>query len=52
MLLEFLLAAGLLCLFDDQTSDTISTAAVIILIRKVLTFGLRKDQQSAAPPAD
>ncbi len=51
VLLEFLLAAGLLRLSDHQTYHTISTAAVIILVRKVLTFGLRKDQQSSVPLA-
>lgn len=51
VLLEFLLAAGLLRLSDHQTYHTISTAAVIILVRKMLTFGLRKDQQSSVPLA-
>ncbi|MGI8433442.1 MAG: hypothetical protein ACR2LE_01665 [Nocardioidaceae bacterium] len=50
VLLEFLLAAGLLRLSDHQTYRTISTAAVIILVRKLVTFGLRQDQHSSVPP--
>lgn len=49
VLLEFLLAAGLLRLSDNPTYRTITTAAVIILIRKMLTFGLRRPVRSAPP---
>jgi len=51
VLLEFLIAAGLLRLSDYQTYRSISTAAVIILVRKLVTFGLRRDQHSSVPPA-
>lgn len=50
LLLELLLAAVLLRLPDHQTYRTISTAATIIIVRKLVTFGLRKDQHSSVPP--
>ncbi len=41
VLLEFLLAAGLLRLSDDPTLRTILTAAVIVAVRRLLSFGIR-----------
>jgi len=49
VLLDFLLAAGLLRLSGDPTPRTILTAAVIIAIRKVVSFGIA--QRAAAAPA-
>lgn len=51
VLLEFLLGAGLLRLADHPTSRAIATAAVIVLVRKLITFGLRQDQRTGASPA-
>ena len=45
VLLEFLLAAGLLRLTSDATWRALATAAAIVLVRKVVGIGLR-----AAPP--
>lgn len=42
VLLDFLLAAGLLRLSADTTARTLATAAVIIAIRKVATFGIAR----------
>lgn len=52
VLLEFLLGAGLLRLSDHPTYRTIATAAVIVVVRKLVTFGLREDQRSASPTVD
>jgi hypothetical protein len=49
VLLDFLLAAGLLRLSGDPAPRTILTAAVIIAIRKVVSFGMA--QRAAAAPA-
>ena len=49
VLLEFLLAAGLLRLSDSPTYRSLATAAVIIVIRKLVTLGLRRDRRPAAP---
>ena len=49
VLLEFLLAAGLLRLSQDQTWRAIATAAAVVGLRKlVLTYGIRLAQRSAA----
>lgn len=42
VLLEFLLAAGLLRLSDHPTYRSLATAAVIIVVRKLVTIGLRR----------
>lgn len=52
VLLEFLLAAGLLRLPDNPTYRTITTAAVVILVRKVLTCGARRPQGRRRRPED
>ncbi|SDY46311.1 Protein of unknown function [Modestobacter sp. DSM 44400] len=49
VLLEFLLAAGLLRLSDDPTYRALATTAVIILIRKLVGFGLRANQRAGGP---
>ena len=41
VLLELLLAAGLLRLADDPGWRQIATAAVIVALRRLLSFGLR-----------
>lgn len=41
VLLEFLLAAGLLRLADHPTAKAIATAAAVVLLRKVVSFGLQ-----------
>lgn len=51
VLLEFLLGAGLLRLADHPTSGAIATAAVLVLVRKLITFGLRQDQRAGVSPA-
>jgi hypothetical protein len=40
VLLEFLLAAGLLRLTADATPRALLTAAIIVALRKLVTFGL------------
>jgi uncharacterized membrane protein len=54
VLLDFLLAAGLLRLSGDPTPRAIVTAALIILIRKVVSFGLvqhlRAGDRPGPPP--
>ncbi len=40
VLLDFLLAAGLLRLSHDTTPRTLPTAATIILVRKIVALGL------------
>lgn len=45
VLLEFLLAAGLLRLADDPSPSTVGATALLVAIRQVVTFGLR----SSAP---
>jgi hypothetical protein len=40
VLLEFLLAAGLLRLGDDPSAQSLATAAVIVVLRRLLTTGL------------
>ena len=40
VLLEFLLAAGLLRLTDDPTPQALLTAAVVVLLRRLLSLGL------------
>ena len=42
VLLEFLLAAGLLRLADHPTYRSLATAAVISGVRKLVTIGLRR----------
>lgn len=42
VLLDFLLAAGLLRLSDDPQPRTIMAAAIIILIRKLASIGLAR----------
>lgn len=42
VLLDFLLAAGLLRLGDDPTPRALLTAAVTVGLRMLLTFGLRQ----------
>jgi hypothetical protein len=49
VLLDLLLAAGLLRLSGDPTPRTILTATVIIAIRKIVSFGVA--QRAAAAPA-
>ena len=41
VLLELLLAAGLLRLADDPGWREIATAAVVVALRRLLSFGLR-----------
>ncbi len=40
VLLDFLLAAGLLRLSHDTTPRALATAATIVLVRKIVAFGL------------
>lgn len=40
VLLDFLLAAGLLRLSHDTTARALATAATIVLVRKIVAFGL------------
>lgn len=49
VLLEFLLAAGLLRLSDHPTYRSLATAAVIVVIRKLVTIGLRRGRHPAVP---
>lgn len=49
VLLEFLLAAGLLRLVGDPSPQAIASAAAVIAIRQLLAFGLR--QTSPEPVA-
>jgi hypothetical protein len=49
VLLDFLLAAGLLRLSGDPTWQTILTAAVIIAVRKVVSVSI--GQRAATAPA-
>ena len=49
VLLELLMAAGLLRLSHDPTWRGIATAAVLVLLRRfVVAYGLRPAQRSAA----
>jgi hypothetical protein len=49
VLLEFLMAAGLLRLTHDATWRVLATAAVVVGLRRlVLTYGVRPAQRSAA----
>jgi uncharacterized membrane protein len=49
VLLEFLMAAGLLRLAHDATWGALATAAVVVVLRKlVVTYGIRPAQRSAA----
>lgn len=41
VLLDFLLAAGLVRLGDDPTPRALLTAAVVVALRRLLTYGLR-----------
>lgn len=51
VLLEFMLGAGLLRLSDHPTTyRTIATAAVVVIVRKLITFGLRKGQRTRVSP--
>jgi uncharacterized membrane protein len=49
VLLEFLLAAGLLRLSDHPTYRSLASAAVIIVIRKLVTIGLRRGTPGTQP---
>jgi uncharacterized membrane protein len=49
VLLEFLLAAGLLRLSDHPTYRSLATAAVIIGVRKLVTIGLRRGTAVTQP---
>jgi len=49
VLLEFLLAAGLLRLSDHPTYRSLATAAVIIAVRKIVTIGLRRGTGATRP---
>ncbi len=50
VLLDFLLAAGLLRLSASQTWTAIGSAAAIIIIRKVVTLGLKTGRAARARP--
>ena len=47
VLLDFLLAAGLLRLSHAATGQALATAAMIVLIRKVATFGMSRPSPTA-----
>lgn len=49
VLLEFLLAAGLLRLADDPTPQQLVVAAGVIALRRVLTYDLRRLAAVRAP---
>lgn len=49
VLLEFLLAAGLLRLADHPTYRSLATAAAIVVVRKLVTIGLRRGTPAAQP---
>lgn len=42
VLLEFLLAAGLLRLSDDPSPRSLATAAVLVAVRRLVQLGLRR----------
>lgn len=52
VLLDFLLAAGLLRLSHDASGQAVATAAMTVLIRKLATFGLSyRGPRSAGAPS-
>lgn len=51
VLLEFLVGAGLLRLSDHPTYQALATTAVLVLIRKLVSFGLRQGGRGRVPPA-
>lgn len=48
VLLEFLLGAGLLRLSDNPSWRALATAALLVVVRKLLTFGLGQAQRRRA----
>jgi hypothetical protein len=49
ILLDLLMAAGLLRLAADAEWDVIATAACLVAVRKVVVFGLRTAEQARRP---
>jgi hypothetical protein len=52
VLLDFLMAAGLLRLAGDSDWRTISSAAAMVIIRKTVTAGIRTADRSRLLPRD
>ena len=51
VLLDLLLAAGLLRLAAEQTWGSIATAAAVVLLRRLIGAGLRAGGRALSPPA-
>jgi non-ribosomal peptide synthetase component E (peptide arylation enzyme) len=52
VLLDFLLAAGLIRLSDRPSYQALATAAVVIVIRKIVMIGLRAGPHRTGAEAD